>query len=170
MFFGNSPNCNRHIFQTNQSQLSGVQTEDVESRIKEALEKQKIENELTYLRKQVKKKNKKLQEFKALQAELDEKQIDIKELMTKGMEMYQLFRGSASANSLGQASESTSHVEVEVESNSKTDHYYQQMKGKYPEEELINALKTWKIFTKHPELNKEFNQLINQKIKKNGKA
>ena len=170
MFFGNSPNCNRHIFQTNHNQLSGIQSKDVEERIQEALEKQKIENELSYLRKQVKKKNKKLEAFKILQAELDEKQIDIKDLMTKGMEMYQLFKGNGSASSLGQTSEPIADVEVEIESTSETDYYYQKLKEQHPEKALMNALKTWEIFTKCPELQKEFNQLINKKIKQNGKV
>jgi hypothetical protein len=170
MFFGNSPNCNRHIFQTNHSQLSGVQNKAVEERIKEALEKQSIENELIHLRKQVKKKNKKLQAFKALQAELDEKQIDLNDLMTKGMELFQLFKGNGNANTLGQTSEPTASVEVEVESSSPTDQYYEQLKQRHPEKTLINVLRTWEVFAKHPELRGEFNQLINQKIKKNEKA
>ncbi len=169
MYFGNSPNCNRHIFQMGQTALSGINPEEVEARIKEALAKQRIEQELISLRKQLKKKNKKLEAFKALQLELDEKQLDIKDIIDKGMEMYRTFQQSKvpSTGLEGTTGEQTK-VEVQVESNSQADHHYNKMKKNYTESELLQALRTWEIFTKHPELNKTFTSIVNQKIKKNG--
>lgn len=171
LHFGRSPNCNRHIFHTNQTALSGVPAKDVEQRIKEALEKQKMETEIDLLKKELKRKSKKLKQFKTLQEELDDKQIDIKDLIKQGMEIYGQFNANK-AGAINPTVHGAPEVEVEVESEpeTKADKHYQKMKNEYSEKELEKALKTWEIFTAYPELRKEFTELVNHKIKQNGEA
>lgn len=172
MFFGESPNCNRHIFHTNPHGLNGAPQKDVEDRIKEALEKQRMENEITFLQSELKRKNKKLKQFKALQVELDEKKIDIKELITKGMELYGQFNASKNGSLRSGTVQGTPQAEVEIEAEpeTKSDRHYAEMKQQYSEKELEKALKTWEIFTAYPQLRGEFTELVNQKINNHGEA
>lgn len=172
MFFGKSPNCNRHVFHTKPTSLNGTPEKDIEQRIKEALQKQKMETQMSLLKRELKRKNKKLRQYKVLQAELDEKKIDIKELISKGIELYGQFNANQKGVVAPGAVEGTppAEVEVHIEPESKADKHYQQMKGQYSEKELEKALKTWEIFAAYPQLREEFNRVITQKINDNGEA
>lgn len=182
MYFGESHNCNRHIFQTSQASLAGVNQQDVQEQIKEALEKQRIETELTTLRKDLERKNKKIEEYEEiieeLEAENDEKKINIQELLEKGFAMYSQYNANKNGGAVGAVGatpvqgvpEAEVNVEVEPESQTKCDKHYSQMKEHYSEKELEKGLKVWRIFTKHPELQNEFTQLINHKNQKDGEA
>jgi hypothetical protein len=172
MFFGESPNCNRHIFHTNAQGLNGAPQKDVQEQIKEALEKQRMETEISTLQKELRRKNKKLKQFKTLQAELDEKKIDIKELITKGLELYGQFNASKGGAFPSGTVQGTPQAEVEIEAEpeTKADRHYADMKQQYSEKELEKALKTWEIFTAYPSLRKEFTELVNQKINNHGEA
>ena len=171
MFFGDSPNCNAHIFHTNAQELNGAPQKDVEQRISEALEKQRMETLITSLKTEVKRKTKKLKQYKAIQAELDEKQIDLKGLISKGMELYGQYsanKGGASSPTPVQGTPET-EVEIEVQEESKADRQYARMKKELSEKELIKALRTWEVFTAYPDLQSQFTELIKQKIGNHGK-
>ena len=69
--------------------------------------------------------------------------------------------------------ENSSEVEVEINEEyeeTKADKFYNQLLEKYEEKRVIEAIKTWQIFTKYPELQEDFVAITHQKIKKNGKA
>lgn len=174
MYFGTSPSSNRHIFQTGQTSLQGIRQEDVEEQIQKALAKQKAENELLNLQNELKKKNKKLLRMKELEVEIEElkKKQDLKELLKEGMNLVQNFKGGKPLPLQG-VTENSSEVEVDVEEDyeeTKADQFYNQLLEKYEEKKVIEAIKTWQIFTQYPELKDEFVAIVNQKIKKNGKA
>ena len=174
MYFGTSPSSNRHIFQTGQASLQGIRQEDVEEQIQKALAKQKAENELLNLQNELKKKNKKLLKMKELEIEIEElkKKQDIKALLKEGMTLVQSFKGDKPPALQG-TPENNAEVQVEVEQEfeeTKADKFYNQLLDKYDEKKVIEAIKTWHVFTKYPELKEEFIEIVNQKIKKNGKA
>jgi len=174
MYFGTSPSSNRHVFQTAQTSLGGLRQEDVEEQIKKALAKQKAENELENLKKELKNKDKKLLKMKALEVEIEElkKKQDIKALLKDGMSLVQNFK-SGTSPALQGISENNTEVEVEIEEEyeeTKADKFYNQLLEDYGEDKVIKAIKTWQIFTKYPDLKNEFSEIVNQKIKNNGKA
>lgn len=172
MYFGHSPSCNRHVFQTAQAPLGGIRQEDVDEQIQKALAKQKAENELAHLKKELEKKDKKLKEMKGLEAELEalKKKLELTSLLEKGMGMVQSFQ-SGTTPALQGTPEQETEVEVEVsQPETKADQFYQQLISDFGEEKAIKAIKTWQIFTKYPELKNEFIAIVNQKIKKNGKT
>jgi len=185
MYFASSHNCNRYLFHTEQASLSGVDAKDVKEQIAEALEKQRIETKLRMLKEKIEQKDKKIEEYEEILAELDDKQIDIKELLKEGMELY----GKYNANKNGNPSISgtpETQVEVEIESDNsisstnaetESDKFYQKMKNKYNQESLDGSLKMWSVWLKYPELKREFMKLVKtrlsadrQKIKEDGEA
>ncbi|MBL4862833.1 MAG: hypothetical protein JKY09_07450 [Crocinitomicaceae bacterium] len=171
MFFGDSPNCNRHIFQTSQNSLSGVNQKDVEQQIKEALEKQRIQTELEMLRDKLKRRDQKIKEYEEILAEMDDKQIDIKQLLKDGMEFYGKYNSNKKAATPIQGiPQPQVEVEVESEPETKSEKFYKKLKNQYSEKELQKSLKTWGIFTAYPGLREEFTKIINLKIKKDGEA
>ena len=173
MYFGNSPSANRHLFQMSTTGLGGFRPEDVEEKIKQALAKQKIENELIYLRKELKRKNKKLLKLKELEAELEKakQKPDLEKIIEKSANLFHSIKGNKPPTALQGAPENNSEVEVEIEAEeTEADRFYQNLLDNYDEKEVIRALKTWAVFTKYPELKDEFVAIVNQKIKKNGKA
>lgn len=173
MYFGNSPSANRHIFQTNPTPMNGIRQEDVEEKIKQALAKQKVENELIYLRKELKKKSKKLLRLKELEKELEEakQKPNLEKLIEKSANLFHSIKGNKPPTALQGAPENDTEVEVEIEAEeTKADRFYQNLLDNYEEKEVIKALKTWAVFTKYPELKDEFVAIVNQKINKNGKA
>jgi acylphosphatase len=174
MYFGTSPSSNRHIFQTAQTSLGGLRQEDVDEQIKKALAKQKAESELLNLQNQLKKKNKKLLKMKELEVEIEElkKKQDIKSLLKEGMHLVQNFK-TGTPPPLQGTPENNTEVEVEIAAENEetqADKFYHQLLEKYKEKEVIEAIKTWRVFTQYPELKEEFGAIINQKIKNNGKA
>ncbi|PHR43396.1 MAG: hypothetical protein COA32_16250 [Fluviicola sp.] len=175
MYFGDSPNCNRHIFQTQNSGLNGIGHEDIEQRIQEALHKQRVETELESLRKKVKEKNKKLKEYEELLEELDGKQVNFKDILKEGIELFGKYNGQKSPAPESSQVKGAPQTEVEVHAEddteqTKSDERYQAMKQEYNEDQMDKALDTWEIFTAYPDLQKEFSELVNQKIKNHGKA
>jgi hypothetical protein len=175
MYFGNSPSANRHVFQTNNSSVNGLRPEDIQERIDQALAKQKVENELIYLRKELKRKNKKLLKLKEVQKELDEakQKPNIENILEKSANLFHTIKGNKTPKALQGTPENNAEVEVNVEEEveeTKADKFYNNLLDNYEEKEVIRALKTWEVFTKYPELKDEFVTIVNQKIKKNGKA
>lgn len=169
MYFGKSPNFNRHVFKTNYSALAGTPSKDVDQIVKDALEKERKNNKILMLQQELKRKNKKLKQYKLLQAELDEKKLDIKDLVKDGIQLMGQFQAMKNGATPVQGIQDA-EVEVKVESESPVDLHFNQLKKDYEGEELEKAIKIWEIFTAYPQLQKEFMSIINQKIKKNGKA
>ena len=169
MYFGKSPNFNRHIFKTNYSALAGSPSKDVDQIVKDALEKERKNTKILMLQQELKRKNKKLKQYKALQATLDEKKLDLKDLVKDGIQLMGQFQAMKNGATPVQGIQEA-EVEVKVESESPIDLHFNQLKKDYEGEELEKAIKIWEIFTAYPQLQKEFMSIINQKIKKNGKA
>jgi hypothetical protein len=167
MYFGKSPNFNRHIFKTNYSALAGTPSKDVDQIVKDALEKERKDNKILMLEQELKRKNKKLKQYKALQATLDEKKLDLKDLVKDGIQLMGQFQAMKNGATPVQGIQEA-EVEVKVESESPIDLHFNQLKKDYEGEELEKAIKIWEIFTAYPQLQKEFMSIINQKIKKNG--
>ncbi len=166
LYFGDSPNSNRYIFHLKEMSLDGIKnkSEDVEGRISTALERQSLETEVVTLRKKVKKLKRKLQDA---EDQLGEKQVDVKELLSQGMQLYGQFNSKAPASPL----QGIPQAEVEIEAElSSADKFYQDLKEQYGEDKLESAIKTWEVFAKYPELRQDFYSIVNQKINQNGKA
>jgi hypothetical protein len=172
MFFGDSPNCNRHIFQTNQGPLAGVPDQTVEQKISEALEKQRILNELDSLKKELKRKDEIIEEYQEMEEEMGKKQLNINELLDKGFQLYTKFNANKNGSPAPTQVQGLPQSEVEVHSEPETEseRQFQKMQEKHSEEELLKGLKAWRLFAKHPELKKEFTDLLNSKTKKDGEA
>jgi len=169
MYFGKSPNFNRHIFKTNYSALAGTPSKDVDQIVKDALEKERKDNKILMLQQELKRKNKKLKQYKALQATLDEKKLDIKDLVKDGIQLMGQFQAMKNGGTPVQGIPDA-EVEVRVETETPIDLHFLQLKKDYEGEELEKAIKIWEIFTAYPQLQKEFMSIINQKIKQNGKS
>lgn len=169
MYFGKSPNFNKHVFKTNYSALSGTPSKDVDQIVKEALENERKNNKILMLQQELKRKNKKLKQFKALQAELDDKKLDIKDLLKDGIQLMGQFQAMKNGGAPVQGIEEA-EVEVHAEPETPAELHFKKLKQDYDGEELEKAVKIWEIFTAYPGLQKEFMSIINQKIKKNGKA
>ena len=104
-----------------------------------------------------------------LQAELDDKKLDIKDLLKDGIQLMGQFQAMRNGGTPVQGIQEA-EVEVHAEAESPIDIHFNQLKQDYEGEELEKAIKIWEIFTAYPQLQKEFMSIINQKIKKNGKA
>lgn len=169
-FFKDSPNCNRYIFylKENPQHLNGPQElSDPQSQIQQALEKQQLETRIMLLELDLKRKRKKLKNYKALQAQLDDKQIDIKDLLVKGIELYGHIKGGPP----GAPVQGLPPAEVEIErEQSPSDRHYAQLKEQYGEKHLERALKLWELFILHPDLREDFTQLITIKKQQHGEA
>lgn len=170
MFFGESPNCNKHIFKTDYKVLNGPE-KDVDSLVQEALIKERQLTKIKSLQSELKRKNKKLKQFKELQSQLDEKKLNVKDLIQDGIKVLgqiNAMRNGSPVTPIQGVNDS--EVEVEIESDSPVDNHIKRMKSDYSDKELEKGIKIWEIFSSHPELQQDFMKIINQKIKKNGKA
>lgn len=169
MFFGESPNCNKHIFKTDHSTLNGPK-KDVDTMVQEALIKERQQNKIKALESELKRKNKKLKQFKELQAQLEEKKLNVKDLIQDGIKVLGQINAMRNGSATPIQGVNDAEVEVEVEPDSPIDKHIQQLRKDYTEKELEKGIQIWEIFTAHPNLQQDFMKIINQKIKKNGKA
>jgi hypothetical protein len=168
MYFGDSPNANRYLFHLKEQPTNGLNgfkggKENVNDLIAEALEKQSMESELVQLRRKYKKTKRRLKEAEQL---LEEKQVDVKDLLSHGMQLYGAFQGKTPIPSTVQGLPTT-EVEIEPEL-SEADEFYRELKEQVGEDKLISALKIWKIFAKHPEMRSEFLDIIQQNSEQDG--
>mgnify|MGYP006074371135 CR=1 FL=1 len=175
MYFGESPNFNRHVFKTNHTvmALGSTPEKDVDVIVKEALEKERTKNKIESLEKELKRKNKKIKQYKELQSELDDKQLDIKDLLKEGIQLYGQFntiRNGGVSPTIQGAPESEVEVELESQPETAIDKHFSRLKKEFKGKELKKAIQTWEIYSTYPELQEEFTQIINQKIKQNGQA
>lgn len=185
-YFGNSPNCNIYRFDLREATpppqtLQGVPqlgALEVQEKIQDALSRQRLETDILLLEREKAQKDeeilnlrKKLKGYKKLQAKLDEKQIDISELFTKGIELFGAFQAKKMATNgqvQGLPSTPPSEVEITPESlPSEVDQHFEDLKTVYSEKQLMRALQASELFAKYPELRGEFQAIVNAKIKQN---
>lgn len=182
IYFGNSPNCNIYRFDLHEAlpqPLQGVPqlgAVEVQEKIQEALSRQRLETDILLLEREKAQKDaeilnlkKKLKGYKKLQAKLDEKQIDISDLFTKGIELF----GAFQAKKMGvpgqvQGLPDPAPAEVEItRETSEADQHFEELKTVYSDKELLRALRASELFAKYPELRHEFQAIVNTKIKQN---
>lgn len=178
-FFGSSPNCNLYQFYVNgmpRQTSGGLGAIEINDRIQEALYKQQLETSINLLEKdnknlqdQILLLKKKLKKYKNLQSKLDEKQIDINDLFTKGIELF----GAVKGNKIGAEKPveglphlTTVDIEPMVEKTPAQDHF-DQLKSTYTDEQLLKAMKTSEVFVRYPDLREEFQAIVKSKMKKN---
>lgn len=178
-YFGHSFNCNVYRLtlkeQIQQNTLQGIPqlgALEVQEKINDALSKQKLENDVFMLEKENHNLRKKLKGFKKLQAKLDEKQIDISELFTKGIELFGAFQAkklASTAQVQGLPTPPAAEVEITPEL-SEVDQHFNELKREYSDKQILNALQASELFAKFPELRSEFQAIVNAKIKQNGQT
>lgn len=163
LYFGVSPNGNRYVFHLKEKSFNGLgdpgKPVHVNDMIAEALERQSIESELIELRRKYKKLKRK---YKVAESELSDKQGDVKDLISQGMQLYGAFNAQKSANQQVQGLPPVEEVQIEREL-SEADKFYEELKSQLGEPKLTAALKTWAVFATHPELRSEFQAIVNQK-------
>jgi|GEM_PF-3426337 len=176
-YYGNSPNCNVYKFFMRGTPLQGLPqlgAVEVQEKIDQALSRQKLETDIRILEKDkaqleelVSSLRKKLKGFKKLQAKLDEKQIDIGDLFTKGIELFGAFQAKKNGfPTQVQGLPETPSAEVElVSEQSETDKHFEELKSKYSDKQLLRAMQASELFAKYPELREDFKAIINAKIK-----
>jgi hypothetical protein len=177
-YFGSSPNCNTYKFFMRPATLQGLPQQpvmDVQEKIKEALSRQRLETTIMLLEKDktqledlVLSLRKKLKGYKKLQAKLDEKQIDIGDLFTKGIELFGAFQGKKNATASTPVQglpPEPPQVEM-VEEQTEADKHFEELKSEYSDKELLRALRASEVFAKYPELREEFHAIVKAKIKK----
>lgn len=178
-FFKTSPNCKIYQFklrETYKGSLNGLGAVEVNEKIEQALKQQKLETTImmlekdkSFLEEQILGLKKKLKGFKKLQAQLDEKQLDLGDLLTKGMQLYGVVKGQGVPALDGQVQglpQSEQPVEIEKET-SEADQKFEALKSEYSEKQLTKAINAFELFAKHPELREEFQELITSKINQN---
>ena len=178
-FFGNSSNCNTYQFylyglpqQPTTNSLNGLGAVEVNEKIQEALHKQQLETQLLLMEKekqaladQVLQLKKKMKKYKNLQTQLDEKKIDINDLLTKGIELLGVFQAKKNGSNApiqGLPNLPPSEVELVEEKTPAQDHF-EQLKDKYSDDQLLRAMKTSEVFVKYPELREEFQAIVKSK-------
>lgn len=182
-FFGDSPNCNVYKFFMMGASFQGLQgvpqlgAVEVNEKIQDALSRQRLETDIRILEKEKAQQDaeilvlkKKLKGFKKLQAKLDEKQIDISDLFTKGIELFGAMHAkklAGTAQVQGLPTTTPAEVEIVAETqSSEADQHFEELKTVYSEKELLRAMQASQIFAKYPELRGEFQAIVNAKIKK----
>lgn len=173
LFFGDSPNSNRHIFYLREETLDGFKerersSADVDTRIEEALERQRLQTEVEYLRKKKKSLKRKLKEYEEVLAQQPAPGVDMNNIVDKGVQLLGLFKKADPAPIPVQGvGETTVTVEAERTPSERT---FDHIKANYPESEVMSAIRTWQLLCAHPELQPEIIAFINSKIKNNGNA
>jgi len=176
MFHGSSPNCNKYQFHLNKGlPLAGnPQTIDVQTQIDKALEEQRLQNELKFLKEKLEKKNRKIKKLKKINEANDTGINKLKELVQGGVELAGVF-GLGANKGLSGISQDTpqpeSEVEVEIDgetvSNETTEEPSNQeildiLLEKYGEEGIKNVLGLITFISTNPELQQTINEEINK--------
>jgi hypothetical protein len=163
LYFGVSPNGNRYVFHLKEKPFNGLgdpgKPVHVNDMIADALERQSVESELIELRRKYKKLKRK---YRVAEAELSDKQMDMKDLLSQGMQLYGAFNAQKGASQQMQGLPPVEEVQIEREL-SEADKFYEELKNQVGEDKLTAALKTWAVFATHPELRSEFQAIVNQK-------
>lgn len=178
MYFGKSPNFNRYIFRQQKASLSGVPDNNVNTIVKEAIEKERARNKVEWLERELSRKNKKLKQYKALDAELNKNKIDINQLMQMGLgAIIGFVQKRKSENQEKETNQQLAepkqpekaNVEVEVQpaqpqpnGDQDLDELYNGLKGMSPKE-VKNSLNLLKVLSNNPELKQDFLKRANEK-------
>lgn len=163
LYFGNSPNFKQHSFQVAEPSLSGLDSTDgnVNEKIAQALERQELEMENERLRKELKRKTKKLRRYRQYEEENEGKSLDLNGLVTKGFELFGNIKQGKPALETDMAGLESTKVEFEDE-QTESEKLFAQLKATYPEKALLGAIELWEILIKHPQLREEFSEIINK--------
>lgn len=178
LYFGESPNSNLYIFDlegqsANQSlgSIPAGQQFKEDDRIELILQKKDLENQLNFIKYELKRNKKKVKKYKKIKGETAG--MDIKELLLNGIEIFKQYNISKQpALVQGQmegVQESQVQIEPEVEL-SKVEKKFQKLKANHSEAELEQALAAWSLLAKHPEVMEQVAQIIETKNNSNGKS
>lgn len=174
LYMGESFNCNRYLFIINKDEVS-VEKEDMEERIKQALEAQEKENELLYLRAALEKKERKLKKLKKQVGEKDEgiSLGAVKEFLIEGKGLVDAFRGNGSSTQLGDAppvQETEVTIEAEEEP-SEEEKIFTELYQHVGKKGIKKALNIMAILSQNPDLEDIVVQALKKKEEEeNGEA
>lgn len=172
MYFGKSPNFNRHVFKTNYSSLAGTPSKDVDQIVQEALDKERQEQKIKRLEQELERKNKKLKAYKDLEAKFKEKKPNMQEIIKDGIQLMGAFH--TMRNGIASPVQGVSDAEVEIHAEDETENpvdlYFKKLKETYSQKDLLTSMQIWEKLALYPDLEPKFIKIINQKIKQNGKA
>lgn len=170
LYQGESPNFKLHVFdlkeQPSLNGLGSFSPQTIEEHVAKALEKRELEMELDNLRRELKRKTKKLRKYKEND---DSSGIDLNGIVTKGFELFGNLNKKELPSETPIQGLATSELEIESE-KSESEKYFSHLKKRYSEKELIYAVRLWELLIQHPDLHQEFKTIINSKIEKNGEA
>ncbi len=167
-------NCNRYLFIVGKG-LSGMgETKEVNMKeeIEKALKAQEKENELTYLRAELEKKERKLKKLKKIVSanEGGFSMGEVKNFMMEGKGLIDAFRGSPTASQLGATPESEVTIEAE-ESESEEQEIFNQIFANVGKKGIKKALNIMSILSQHPELEEVLIKSLKEKEEgNNGEA
>lgn len=172
MYYGDSPHFKRYLFKLASESLEGPTqgfaapiitdpSQSIEHRLTQALERQRLEHENQRLQEKCEHYRRKLKKSKKRLSE-NGSGMDMKELISQGIQLYGQINAGKTAPAVPMQGLPQAEVEIEAE-DSEADNFYQFLKSQYGDEQLEEALKTWELFVKHPELRAEFQQLITSK-------
>ncbi len=169
-------NCNRYLFIVGKA-LSGVrETKEVNMKeeIEKALKAQEKENELTYLRAELEKKERKLKKLKKIVSanEGGFSMGEVKNFMMEGKGLIDAFRGSPTPSQLGATPSPESEVTIEAEeSESEEQEIFNQIFANVGKKGIKKALNIMSILSQHPELEEVLIKSLKEKEEgNNGEA
>jgi len=130
MYFGNSNNCNRHIFYLKENALGSTPDVDVDKKISDALKKKDQDYLIQSLQEQVEQQEEYIQQLEE-ELEKSSSKTDIQGILKEGVALLGAIKGLPISSNTTQLSgtESKSDCEVSVEAVEETDP--KEDKGKY---------------------------------------
>ncbi len=189
MYFGKSPNFNRHIFKHKQVeptqnlpvvQNQSTSLEGIEKLVEEKYKKQYLEQRNSFLEKKLKRSKIKLRSYKLKIEKFEEQErkrqlnSPIQNMLFQGFSAYMKNQFNIDPIPIQgiTTTENDSEVEIEVEQEevSKSDELYQALKNNYHESDVEQALKIVHTLLAKPNIATEVKSLINQKLQDHGKA
>lgn len=166
LYFGSSPNSNRHLFYLKDESLGGLTNQnfagaDMDTRIQEALDKQRLETEVVSLRKKLKSKKRRIEELEELLTKEPEEKVDMNSLMDKGVQLFGLFQQQkGGALPMQGTPEETVKIEREI---SPAQQAFDQLKEKYSDKLILEAIDTWSYLCANPEEQQQFAEFLKSK-------
>lgn len=168
MYFGASPNSNRHIFYLKDESLGGLMGQgnlsgmDVDNRIQEALDKQRLETEVLLLRKKLKSRKRQIEELEELLSKEPETKVDMNTIMDKGVQLFGMFQQGQGSAALPMQGAPQETVEVQLE-RTPAQQAFDLLKSKYPDHKILDAINTWSELMARPELQEQIIEFLNTK-------
>ena len=153
--------------------INGIEQKEVEQQVLEALEKERIQNKVKALTQELEEQNEMIVSYKKKIEKLKKNQFTMDKMIQSGMQIYSQLNGntiSKPVNQIGEIPEPVASVEIESEKASKVDKYFAEMKERLGKKRLKEGIRIWEIISEYPELEEEFDNIINQKIQEDEKA